>query len=143
MKNFLFCAFFIVVCCCIAGCVTSTVTPTVRYPEKTKYSASGKMVVADIEATNYTSYLFGIFPIVGGSHSLPNAWQYRMWRDTTSDRKTKGMMSWYAKRVLRADGIENYKAERDVIGWPTLWIVSWRTVHATAQVVKAAPKKRK
>ena len=44
--------------------------------------------------------------------------------------------------VLKGDGIENYKVKRDVIGWPTLWIVSWRTVHATAQVVKYDKSKK-
>lgn len=143
MKKIIYTAVFAVLVFFISGCVTSTVTPTMQYPANTKFSAKGKMVIADIEATNYTSYLFGFIPIVGGSHSLPNAWQYRMWRDTISDRKTKGMMNWYGKRVLKGDGIENYRAERDIIGWPTLWIVSWRTVRATAQVVKNTPRKRK
>ena len=104
---------------------------------------AGNMVVADIEGTNYTSYLFGIFPIVGGSWGRPNSSQYNMYQDTISDRKTRYMMNWYATRVMKADGIENLQIVRDTIGWPTLWIVSWRTVHASAQVVKNRPKAAK
>lgn len=135
MKKIYLC-FFCIAVLLSGGCVTSTVKPVVEYEKNTRFTEKGNMVVADLEATNYTSYLFGIFPIVGGSHTLPNAWQYHMWKDTVSDRKTKSMMNWYARRVMKCDGIENYKVERDTIGWPTLWIVSWRTVHATAQAVK-------
>lgn len=124
------------------GCTTSTVKPIMEYRDGTQISENGNTVIADIEATNYTSYLFGLLPIVGGSYARPNACQYRMWRDTISDRKTQQMMNWYGKRVLKGDGIENYKVKRDVIGWPTLWIVSWRTVHATAQVVKYDKSKK-
>lgn len=120
----------------LAGCVTSTVEPTMEYKPMSKFTEKGDMVVADISGTNYTSYLFGLFPIVGGSWTLPNAWQYNMWTDTVSNRKTQSMMNWYATKVMKADGIENLKITRDTIGWPTLWIVSWRTVHATAQVIK-------
>ena len=123
----------------LAGCVTSTVQPTVEYKPMSKFTEKGDMVVADIEATNYTSYLFGIFPIVGGSWSRPNAWQYDMWQSTVSNRKTRFMMNWYATKVMKADGIENLKITRDTIGWPTLWIVSWRTVNASAQVIKKRP----
>lgn len=127
----------------LSGCTTSTVKPTMEYAYGKKMSAKGNVVIADIEATNYTSYLFGILPIVGGSYARPNACQYYMWKDTVSNRKTQHMMNWYGKRVLKGDGIENYKVKRDTIGWPMLWIVSWRTVHATAQVVKNTPKKKK
>lgn len=127
----------------LAGCVTSTVQPTVQYKEFSKFSPKGDMIVADIEGTNYTSYLFGVLPIVGGSWGRPNAWQYNMWQDTVSNRKTRYMMNWYATKVMKADGIENLKITRDTIGWPTLWIVSWRTVHASAQVVKHRPKAAK
>lgn len=120
----------------LTGCITSTVQPTVRYRQNHPVSASGKRVIADIEATNYASFLFGFIPIVGGSHTLPNAWQYHMWTNTVTNRKTKYMMNWYAKRVMKADGIENVKITHETIGWPTLWIVTWRKIHATAQVVE-------
>ena len=136
MKNFFTAVFCFIAIICLCSCTTSTVLPTMEYSAGSEISEKGNTVIADIEATNYTSYLFGLFPIVGGSHSRPNACQYRMWRDTISDRKTQQMMNWYGKRVLKGDGIEDYKVKRDVIGWPTLWIVSWRTVHATARVVK-------
>ena len=105
-------------------------------------SESGKKIVAEIEGTNYTSFLFGVLPIVSGSHTRPNAWQYSMWRDNVSNRKTRSMMNWYATRVMKADGIENFEVEYDTIGWPTLWIVTWKTAHAKAQVVKNIPAKK-
>ena len=142
MKKFFALSIFAISVLLLSGCTTSTVKATVEYKPGEKISDSGNMVIADIEATNYTSYLFGLLPIVGGSHSRPNACQYYMWRDTVSDRKTQSMMNWYGKRVLKGSGIENYKVQRETIGWPTLWIVSWRTVHATAQVVKNTPKKK-
>ena len=123
----------------LAGCITSTVEPTVKYEPMTKFTENGDMVVAEISGTNYTSYLFGLLPIVGGSHILPNAWQYRMWTNTVSNRKVRSMMNWYATKVMKADGIENLEITRDTIGWPTLWIVSWRTVNASAQVIKKRP----
>ena len=143
MKKIVYAVVFAAFILVWSGCVTSTVTPVVRYDKNTKFTSNGNMVIADIEATNYTSYLFGLFPIVGGRHTRPNAWQYNMWEDTVSDRKTRSMMNWYAKRVLKGDGIENVSIKHDTIGWPTLWIVSWRTVEAKAQVVKyTAPKKK-
>lgn len=143
MKKFAFISCAALAIMILSGCTTSTVKPTMEYKYGSKISAKGNIVIADIKATNYTSYLFGLLPIVGGSYGRPNSCQYYMWRDTVSDRKTQSMMNWYGKRVLKGDGIENYKVKRDTIGWPTLWIVSWRTVHATAQVVKNSPKKRK
>ncbi len=120
----------------LTGCITSTVEPTREYKPMSKFSEKGNMVVADISGTNYTSYLFGLFPIVGGRWTFPNAWQYNMWENTVSPRKTRFMMNWYATKVMKADGIENLKITTDTIGWPTLWIVSWRIVHASAQVIK-------
>lgn len=143
MKKISVLSFWVLTLLFLSGCTTSTVKPTMEYAKGKKFSGTGNMVIADIEATNYTSYLFGLLPIVGGSHSRPNACQYYMWRDTVSNRKTQNMMNWYGKRVLKGDGIENFKIRRKTIGWPTLWIVSWRTVHASAQVVKNTPKKQK
>ena len=143
MKRFVFWLLFGIVLAVGSGCTTSTVVPVIKYEENSKITAKGNMVVADIEATNYTSYLFGMFPIVGGSHSRPNSSQYHMWQDTISNRKTFIMMHWYGTNVLKGDGLENLKIERETIGWPTLWIVSWRTVRAKAQVVKYPPKKKK
>ncbi len=127
----------------LAGCVTSTVKPIREYKEFSKMTPAGNMVVADIEGTNYTSYLFGVFPLVGGSWGRPNSSQYNMYQDTVSNRKIHYMMNWYATKVMKSDGIENLQIVRDTIGWPTLWIVSWRTVHASAQVVKHRPKAAK
>lgn len=143
MKKSVFLCIFVLAVMILSGCTTSTVKPTMEYAYGKKISAKGNVVIADIEATNYTSYLFGFIPIVGGSHSLPNACQYYMWRDTVSPRKTQSMMNWYGRRVLKGDAVENFKIKRDTIGWPTLWIVSWRTVHATAEVVKFNPKNKK
>ncbi len=135
-------AAFAAVLLVLCGCVTSTVTPVVKYQKGAEFAQSGNMVIADIEASNYTSYLFGFIPILGGSHTRPNAWQYYMWQDTVSNRKTRSMMNWYAKRVLKGDGIENVTIKHDTIGWPTLWIVSWRKVEATARVVKHTVRKK-
>ncbi len=141
MKKFILSLFACGAVLFLSGCVTSTVEIVRDYPSDS-VSESGKKIVAEIEGTNYTSFLFGVLPIVSGSHTRPNAWQYSMWRDNVSNRKTRSMMNWYATRVMKADGIENFEFEYDTIGWPTLWIVTWKTAHAKAQVVKNIPAKK-
>ena len=81
MKKIVMNTVFVLLLFAVSGCVTNTVEVVHRYEPGTKFTADGKEVVAELQAENYVTLLFGVFPILSGRPTRPNAMQYDMWEN--------------------------------------------------------------
>ncbi len=136
MKKIVMNTVFVLLLFAVSGCVTNTVEVVHRYEPGTKFTADGKEVVAELQAENYVTLLFGVFPILSGRPTRPNAMQYDMWENNARDHYMKKSLNWYTKRVMKCSGFTDYRSETNFSGWWSLWIVCKKEIVATAKALK-------
>ena len=117
------------------GCVTSTVTHRME-PQAKEKDKSGKRVVAQLDGMNSGVFLFYYIPLWSGKDTRPNRREYRTFRNLVQPKNMKKMLDGYARKFLKADGVENVRVEEKSSGVWTLWILWKRSIHGSGTAVK-------
>lgn len=118
----------------LTGCVTSSVKHTMASPGEK--SSSGNRAVAKLEGMNSGVFLFYYIPLWSGKDTRPNRQEYRTFRNLVEQKNMKRMFDTYARKFMKADGVEDIKTEEKSSGIWTLGIFWKRSIHGTGTAVK-------